>query len=214
MAQLSRDASAVRRHIVVAPTWNTTDASFGERGDLWGRRLRDHLETYANVVPRVSYYGASAGALLTLNVLVQNNDDPRLVRAAIDGTQLRYHAFDDPPGRGVYAYDTFVSGSVQKTSLSPVPILQMVSGDDRVIPPAGGLSSKGRFLPWRKSARLLAEATGQGAEPLIVTRRPAYLRETRGDVVAYLLHDVGHVAANRSDVARRLLRTFRMISMV
>ena len=196
------------RYIVVAPTWNTTDASFGERegpvGTAPSRPPRDVRERRP--------------ARVVLRRLRGRAPHPQRARP-----EQRRPASCPRGHRRDAASVPCLRRSARTGRVRLRHLRERIRAEDVTVPcahppdgerrrprhsPAGGLSSKGRFLPWRKSARLLAEATGQGAEPLIVTRRPAYLRETRGDVVAYLLHDVGHVAANRSDVARRLLADF------
>ena len=211
-------------HILVCPdgpsnSWNIKGEESDEDDQLYvGTTLVNHLATFDNVQASFKLYGYSNGAALTNRILIEN-DDARITHAMTDGSQLNTLQFHS---------DTFWIGGASndytaaKTGVPPLAIravLQIVGGADRVIPAAGGNSIIGdgtangklAMLSWEDSAHAIAEGMGYGgsALPLAVDNSTvASVSYLNGQIVAYNLKEVGHVAGPSNALSRAAVLGF------
>ena len=109
-------------------------------------------------------YGYSNGAALTNRILIENSD-ARITHCATDGSQLNTHQYHDG---SFYIGGTTNTYTTAKTSLTSRNVLQMVGGQDSVIPASGGqtvigdgtASGKLVSVEWQASAYAFALAMG------------------------------------------------------
>ena len=200
-------ASARASHILVAPdgperSWNiVAEASTFDDVGYIGSTLIDHLATFSNVQPSFRLYGASNGAALSNRILIEN-DDARITAAVTDGSQLNTHQFNDDQ---FYVGGATNSYTTPKTSLTRRALLQIVGGQDGVIPADGGRSvipdgAGGvlEFVEWEASLFVYARAYGYTGGVVDLAQNDATLARATylgGQVQGYNYHQLGHVVA-------------------
>jgi hypothetical protein len=202
--------------------WNVKGESSSEDDEHYiSTTLVEHLSTFDNVEPSsFTLYGFSNGAALTNRILIEN-DDPRIAAAITDGSQLntlQFHGGRFYIGGGSNEYT-----SVKGTPFTRRRLLQMVGGQDHIIPARGGASRVGDaahsnrlvFVDWEASALAFAVAYGYtGGVALLspddsLMARASYLD---GQVQAYIFKNVGHVSGPSNALARRAISSFLGLS--
>jgi hypothetical protein len=198
-------------HILVFPegvdmSWNChAEPSLEDDVSFIGKLLLDHLAARPNVRPEFKLYGMSNGSSLVHRICIEI-DDPRIVAAITDSTQLDTKMYDEQAG-------AFMVGGLDNTfatakgAILPRSMLAMVGKNDKWIPAGGGESSwlrsdrndpdaKLTFLPWQMTPFYYARASGySGPEEEVQVdhnNRLSTVRYLDGQVAAVMMDDVGH----------------------
>lgn len=215
-------------HIVIGPdgpsnSWNIKGETSKEDDQLYiGKTLLDHLATFDNVdASSFKLYGFSNGAALTNRILIEN-DDARITHAITDGSQLNTFQYRPNNNGAFYVGGPSNAYTTVKASLKSRRVLQMVGGDDKLIPAAGGQSGIGdgdggklQMVPWEDSA--LAYAVSFGASGGKASLSPDSADQAKasylsGQVVAYNFKAVGHVAGPSNALAKAAVDAFLAIA--